>query len=772
MPDYTTASAAPQAAAPRKPMTDSMKPMDDEDVRSTVLKMVEEAEDFIDSYVSPDREEATKLYQGQPFGNEEEGQSQVVLTDLRDVVTGLLPSIMREFWGAEYKVEFQPFGPEDVPQAEQETDYVNEVVIAGDNPGFLNFYAWFKDAFIRTLGIVKWWWDESKTVTGYSLSGLTEQDLAMLLTEAGVTLTGKVERSDIDSQSGQMQVVYDVEVTRTTKDGRARFETVPPEEFVWTPEARSLDDADVVVHRTLKTTSQLIAMGIEEKTIEAHSGTSGWSNDNVEAIARNPLLADAGRDGSKSELSEGGPALDRHDYFEAYAYLDADGDGIAELRKVCLLGRDRYVVTNVAVPERPFALLVPDPEPHTVLGLSLADYVKDIQKISSSILRAILNSLAASVHPRYEVVEDKVVMADVLNHQIGAPIRVDEPNVVRPITLPFVGADALPVLELMRGIRDQRVGQIPADIDPKALQSSGHLAVEASVTAAGLRVELFARLFAETGVKALMKGLRRLVIAHQPKARMVRLRGQYVQVDPRVWESDRDVRVNVALGMGSVEDKLRVLGVVAQLQEKWLDKLGPSNPLVGLGQHRATLARILKLSGYPNADEFFNPLPPDWQPPPSPEPPPDPALLIAQAEAQKAQAQVEQIQAKMQADAARAQQAMSMKERELELKQREILMTADLERDKLNAEIQLKTWELELKHKVDLNEQALKQELETDKATAKTALDIAKMHAARAPAPVSVTLQPHAKRRRITTTRDERGNLVADVQDMVDGAGE
>lgn len=725
MTEYSNADASPDAAP---------EPMSEEAIQSTLSKMIEDAENFQEEVVSPQREEAAKYYNGLNFTENQEGRSNVVLTELRDVVTAMMPSLMRIFWGPERRVEFLPTSTKDIGQAEQETDYINDIVMVSDNPGFLNTYMWFKDALVKTTGVVKWWWDDSLTTTTHHLNGATEEALSLVLAEDGVKLVSKQERTE--TVEGQKLTVYDAEFTRTAEDGRARWMPLPPEEWGFNRGARSIEDADLIYHHSLKTTTELLDMGISQDDINEFGGKSSRLPDSPERLQRDPSLSAP----TDSELSEeavktgGFGPLDRHDYWETYPKLDANGDGRAELRKVCLLGPGKHVVENVPAEERPFALLVPDPEPHTVLGLSLYDYIGDLQRISSVIFRGILDSLTAHLNPRYEAVEDQVSIADLLNHELGAVVRVKQPNMVRTIGLPFVGGDAIPVMEYVQSIKENRVGvtKAAAGLNPDALQSSTKAAVAATVTAAQQRIELFARIFAETGFKQLMRGLRRLVIRHQPRARMVKLRGKYVEVDPRTWDADRDVTTNVALGLGFVEDRVQTLGVIAQDQKDWLLKLGPSNPMVTLGQYRGTMARILKLQGFPNSDEFYLPLDPNFQPPPAPaEQPPDPAMLVAQAEVQKTQAEMQKMvldqQLKQQEAIQRAQDAAAERDNQIRIEE----MRDERERMKIAADIELKKYELELKYDAELRGHELEGEIEREKEHMKadTAREVAAINA-------------------------------------------
>jgi hypothetical protein len=708
--------AAPYVVNTPEPSQIESRPMAVEEVRSAAHRLITDAQSYDDEHLAPKRAKATKYYQGKPFGNEEEGRSQVILTDLRDTVRAIMPSLVRVFFGAEQAVEYQPHGAEDVEAAEQATDYVNSVVLSQDNPGFLIFHSWFKDALVRNIGVVKYWWEDATEIQAHQAICSTEQ-LELLASDPDVELS-TISESGLATPG---EPSYQVEFRHTRKDGRARYECLPPNEFLRSRDARSLQHASLVAHRTVKTSSELMAMGIPEAVIKEHGGLDGNQDSEEEQARRGGAVA---ADESVDWASE------KHTYTEAYPYLDVDGDKYAELRKLCCLGPSAYVVNGDGRgepwDERPFALLIPDPEPHTLDGQGPSDWTMDLQIWGSSVVRAINDSLSLSIYPRVAYKEGEVNVEDVLTTKIGAPIRTyQQPDLVlKSFSHEFAGAKAFPMLEVIESIRQNRTGisKAAAGLDADALQSSTKAAVAATVTAAQQHIEMIARIFAETGVKDLFKGLLKLLHAHQPKARMVRLRKKYVEVDPRAWDAQMDVSVNVALGAGLVEEKLAVLGAIAEDQKEILTALGPSNPLVTYGMYRNTRAKMAELAGFKDVAQFYAEIPLDWRPPPAP-PQPDPNMLIAQAEMAKAEADV----AKKQADVARSalelQQKQGMlevqaaaKREELALQEREMLLRDDRERDKLEADIALRAREIEAQNATTVDVASIQAQVDRDRA--------------------------------------------------------
>lgn len=695
--------------------------MKDSELQSLVNALITDAVQYVDGELSKDRAKASDYYHGELFGNEEEGRSQVVLTEVRDAISGAMPDFLRVVFGAERAVEFRAKKPDQEDAAAQATDYA-QYVFAEDNPGFMISHSVFKDGMIKKLGVVKWRWDDTSTEQSFSLEGQTMEQLMLLAQDEDVELT-TVEQEEAEGE--ELPQTFKVEGTRKADDGRVEISAVPPEEFIFDRKAKSIDDATFIGHRTHKTRGELIAMGISEDDIDEYGAKAQDLDDNPEALARRGTTLGAEEDA--------GEANDRIIYVEGYPKIDVDGDGKAELRQICTIGPSYHIVTNKLADRRQFAVFTPDPEPHILIGDSWADRTMDMQLYKSSLFRAVSDSAALSIFPRIVAVEGQVNVGDLLNTEIGAPIRARSLNAVSALAHPFIGKEMMPLLDTVDGIIERRTGQSKGalGLDSDALQSSTSSAVGAAITASQAQSEMLVRIFAETLLKPLFRGILRLLVAHQPRSRMTRLRGKWVDVDPRAWDADMDVTVNVALGSGLVEQKLARIEAINAKQESILTTMGLQNPLVSLAQYSNTLRMAVELSGFRNADLFFSAVDPTWQPPQQP-PEPSPEMAIAQIEAQKAQVA-----------AAHKQQELMMKEQsqsaEMAFKERQLQQAYHLEQQKMQLDLELKMREMELKYQVDLHiehermklehtKHAQQLDLERGKAATDASLEHNRMH--------------------------------------------
>lgn len=669
--------------------------MDDTELQAVIQGEIEDAVSFIDSDIGPERAKAVDYYFGRLFGDEEEGRSKVVSRDVHDTIQAIEPSLMRIFFSPEHVVEFSPNGEEDVEMAEQATDYVN-YVFTRDNDGFSILASTIRNALREKVGIVKYWWDESVEVTTQSYTGIDEMQLQVILEDLSKAVEAEIVSSSEDENG------LSVELKLKRRIDRARCEAVPPEEFLITRRAASIDEASFCAHRTMKTVSDLVAMGYDREVIEANAQDTDDFETSDESLARNwSRIGPIGVAGDASQRL----VL----YVEAYVLADVDDDGIAELMKVCCVGSGYKVVHSEPAPCRPFADFHCDPEPHAFFGQSIADKTMDVQRVKSAVWRASLDSLAQSIYPRTVVVENDGNIEDALNPEVGAVLRAKSPNGYQTLVTPFVGEQAFPMLTYMDQVRDHRTGtsRVSMGLDAEALQNTTATAAEGQFTRSQDRIDLIARVLAN-GMRKLYRGLLRLVVTNQRKERVVKLRGKWTPVDPRAWRVDMDVICNVGLGGGSDAAKAKVLFLLAEKQEQIIQAYGIDNPLCGVEELRNTYAKLAELHGFKNVSAFFKDLPKDEEgnlqieAPPTP---PDPKMIEVQGKMQLEQA-------KAQFDAQASQQKAQT---DIQLRQMELQAQAELKRLEMQEQTALKreqlVMEMELKRELAMAEFELKREL-------------------------------------------------------------
>jgi hypothetical protein len=659
-----------------------MAKMDDIEFQSVVRNEIEQALGHYDTEYSQDRIDAMDYYLGEPFGNEQPDRSQVVSTEVSDTIEHIMPSLMRIFTQSDEYVRFAPQGPEDVIVAEQASDYCNWV-INNDNRGFEIMHNWFKDALILKTGVVKFYWDETTDIETEEYADLNDEELTVILADPEVEIIEQDERTigeDMITPDGMVvpaPVLYDIKVKRTKTNGSVKIENVPPEEFLITSRAKSLEDADFVAHRSSMPLSDLIQMGYDRDEVEQYAGVS-----DVETSEERT---------SRFEDLEGGAPYDSLDptmrdvlVTECYIRSDYDGDGVAEFRRVLTVGNGYHVLENEECDHVPFAILSPILMPHRAIGRSVAELVMDVQLIKSTLMRQLLDNIYNTNNARVVAVEGQVNLDDLLTNRPGGIVRTRTAGAVQPLQVPEVSSSVFPALNYMDSVREQRTGisKQSMGLDADALQSTTATAVAAMQAASQGKIEMIARVFAETGVRALFRGILHLVTKYQNKEKIIRLRNQFVSMDPRQWDNMYDVQINVGLGTGQREQQLATLFQIAAKQEGIMATMGPNNPIVTPIQYRNTLSKIAELSGFKDASEFFQD-PRNAPPAPPQQQGPNPQMQMEMAKA----------------------------EQELALKREKMQLELQFEREKMAAELDLRRQELEFERQLRLEK--LRSDIET-----------------------------------------------------------
>ena len=673
--------------------------MDDVEFESYVGSLITEAVDYQDNELSAVRSDLADRYHGRFYGDEADGRSQVRDRTIQTAVGQVMPALMRTFLGSEKLLEFQPTDPQDIELAEQATDIVN-YIFKEECDGYRVLSDVFKDALIKRMGVVKFFYDDTPDIKVEAFTGLSEQQVQVLLGEDDVEAISVRAYPDPDAPEeglplpdGTVQPppnLHDVSIRRVTSKAKIRVEAVPPEEFIYSRDAKSVEESDFIGHRSYKTVNELVAMGYDRELMEGYSGTDDKFATNDEYLSRFPNST-----GRRNNNIEPGSRLVQ--YIEGYARIDRNGDGHSELLRICCAGNGYNVVHDEPCDHIPFATFVPDPEPHSIEGLGIGDLVQDLQRIRTVILRNTLDSLAMSIHPRLLVTESAIPeMDDVLNSEVGSIIRQRQPGSVTPMTVPFVGNSVLPIWDFLRTEEERRTGitQASQGLDASSIQSTTATGIDLMSRASMARIEMITRTFSERGLKRVFKGIFDLLRKHQEKARVVRLRNQWVPIDPRSWTSDMDVKVTAPLSSSNDAERMAYLSAIIAKQEGYIQQMGPNNPLTDMTKLYNALVKSAEIAGYQDSSQFFND-PKNFQPPPPPEPKPTPEEVFRQA-------QTEQIQAEI-----------AMKQAELDLKRQTLLMEDDRKRDEMEAEIKLKAREIEEKFKTEIDEKAIQDSMNT-----------------------------------------------------------
>ena len=638
---------------------------------------------FYSSDLAKQRENALKYYLGEPLGNEVEGRSSVVSQDLLEVVESMLPSLMRMFTQSDKMVNFEPQQAEDVPYSEQITDYCN-FIFNRDNNGFEILHSMFKTALLQKNGFCKVYWKTTKEQKKESYKHLDETQYQTLLIDDEVEI---VEVEEIEEQDG---IFYDVELRRSKEYGRCQIDAVPPEEILVSSRAKSLKDCDFIAHRVTKTVSELVNMGFNRKDVESLPSAEEEVF-NTEAVVRRSY-DDATTDLEAQTID---PSMKVKQITECYMRADVDGDGIAELRKIIVggSGYNNYIILeNEEINILPFAMCVAIPMPFRFFGLSMYDLLADVQNMSTAIMRNTLDNMYYQNNARTIVVDGQANLDDLLTSRSGGIVRVKSPNAVTPLQTPNFLNDGLAMMQKIDQLKEKRSG-VPNQLmglNPDTINKSHTTAqsVNQMMNSSTQRIELIARSFAD-GVKDLFKNILAVICEYQDQERIVKLRGEFIPMNPREWTDHYDCTVQVGLGTGNQDQRLQVLQQVLNVQEKMIQQQGGMGMVTPQTIYN-TIEAYLQNSGYKDATQFFND--PSQQPPQPPQQEQqDPALQLAaqqiEIDKQKAMADVDFKNRKLEADNEFKMQKLNLDEQKLATQVVKEQKVNNLEKEKLASKI-------------------------------------------------------------------------------------
>lgn len=619
------------------------------------------------------RRQTLNEYFGNDRGDERAGRSQVVSRVTFEQVEQLLPPLMEIFTSGSETVRFTARNPEDEDAAQQATDAVNYVF--NENDGQMALYTMMKDALIQRNGIVKVHWDTSSEGFFETYEGKTLEEVILLESDADFDFKeatqqvwegGELVDLPEDVDPGQVDpnlLRFTIKGVRRPNDGRVKIENVAPENFLINRDAKSLTDGSCrfAAQRIETTVSQLLSWGFDPQQVKslpssnASGGNLGEHNVRASQDDSSPFLK-----GDRSDSER--PVT----IYECFVLVDRDGDGISEWWRVCVGGDyASALLAEDTVEGHPFASVTPIPVPHRFYGLSIAEVVSDVQNVSTTLWRQYLDSLYLNTDPRTVVLsqgsgDTALPMANLdqlLDARPGGYVEEYAPGAIRTLQAPSNGQDMIPALTMHQEMLKSRTGISPegAGISSDAVNKTA-LGVMVESSAAAQRITMYARIFAETGIKRLFELIYRSLLTHVGKEFMIKLRGEWTPVNPSDWATNLDCRVNVGLGHGSRMERISNLQTIASLQEK-LAGVGLGH-MVSNENAYETASSLIEALGFKDASRFVTD--PSTVPPPKPKP--DPAQEAIEAQQQIEIMRVELDRQKMEVDRFRAQADAKSKE--------------------------------------------------------------------------------------------------------------
>ena len=580
-----------------------IEPMDESQVVSIVRAKINQALNESGDEISETRMENYDYYVGREYGNERDGFSSVVTREAMEAVEWALPSIMRVFTSSNDVVSYEPVGPEDEQEARQQTQIANHY-LTRENNSFLAMYNWFKDTLMYPNGYIKLFMDERITTSVEEFEGLDALQLQAAMT--GLMMQGEVQVVEQESTYEELtdplgNVVgqkerFAIKVRITKKVMEPKLVNIPPDELLVAENTFSidLDESDFICHRVNKTYSELVEMGYDRELLDE----AGVTNSQFDEEDENKNYSEDEDDGTETD-----PSMRMYTVNECYLKIDEDGDGIAEHRKICLIGST--IFADEEINYQPFVALTTIPLPHQHPGLSMIDAVKDIQKIKSTLMRNMLDNIyKANVRRKYvgdAFISDEAGTLDVLLDTASEFIPARDPGALREEQVQPIVSEILPVIKTMDEMQGIRTGVTPQlSLDPNILRETTMGAYQSAISQASQRVEMIVRIFGETGVRQLFIKMHQLLRTSIDQDRAIRIRGEWIPFNPSTWRERNNVSVAVGLGHNSKSEELKMLTALLEIQKEAI----PFGLASGANVYN-TLDRMVELGGIGETQTFF-----------------------------------------------------------------------------------------------------------------------------------------------------------------------
>lgn len=581
-----------------------------------------------DDTLEEERETAIERYNGEPYGDEEDGYSQVVSRDTAETIDYMVISILRTIVSGERVVEFVH---RNVEAAHEATETIMHLLM-DEQDGYRILHDWLKSGLLEKTATAMTYPEPQEAkrqvtegVSALALMAAEQQGLKVIEAE----VTGGDEENPIFTVT-------------TMEDQPPKFcdHAVPNEEFYCSPDARNLDEAAIKGRRVRKTLSDLVAMGFDRDEVEQISD-GHYSRDTVSQARDEERYNDVGQREGMSRVVW---------WHEEYVRFDANGDGIAELLYIQRSADHKIFAVEEMEDEEdhPFVEWCPYPMPHRRVGQSLADKVMDIERIRTVLMRQSLNGIYLSNNPSTYVHEDSIgenTIDDLLTVRPGRLIRYKGPVEPKERNGAFDPGAGFQMLEFMNRERETRTGitRLNMGLDEDTLNTTAK--GQAQLIARGEQQEEYiARNFGNAVAKLITKKAK--LLQRYGKPIEVPIDGKYKMVDPSQWPADMIARARVGMGASRKEQRIAFRREVLDFQGQAME--------AGLGivdEQRLynSMKGYITDVGLGDVAEYFIEPPKDEQGNPVPKPEkPDPEMAKVQAEAQrKAQEQQAKIDEKL-----------------------------------------------------------------------------------------------------------------------------
>jgi hypothetical protein len=569
------------------------KKLTEKEMLTAVQQEINDAEGYDGGTLSRVREDALMYYFVEPEAAPSmPGRSKVQSSDVADMVEAVTAQIMPAF-SMESLVEFQAVDDDDVEQAQQETEAVEDVIMSKNN-GMYEIESAIKDALIMRNGFIKVFLDErvdTDTKRYERLTVLQYGELARKAVADVEQVDNGIEITEHEEESG----FHSVTVKTKKTERKIRVKAIDPLNCSWSESWDSvyLDQCPFFCEYSLVTRSELLQMGYNKtKVMAVPTGGQGHTS----RQARNPNRPSENLQGAE-------PSQDLIDFWETYIRIDKDNDGIAELRKVCVAGQT--ILEDIEVDYTPYATGTPFMVSHRLSGLGLFDKLCNTQDAKTSVIRQWLDNQNHANNSRTGLVRDMVDMDSFTNSRPGGGVIIESPDALVPFPFTDVGPSAAAALDYMDKQRSEQ-GGASLDLQAAEMQVAGQTAhgVERQMSSKEMLAAQMTRTLANTLIRTVYGMVHKAMRLYIPDEIKFRRGGRTVTVNPGEWREREEITVKAGLTLAERQQRQQRLQTVIARQD-YLYSNGGDGTLVSEEQIYTATVDWCRAGGIDNAERYF-----------------------------------------------------------------------------------------------------------------------------------------------------------------------
>lgn len=476
--------------------------------------------------------------------------SSLVSTDVADTIEWALPSLMKVFTGSDEVITIQGVTEED----DQNAEVMQSLLVyqlQRQNKFFPILYNWMKDALITGMGIIKCYWERTEGYTPETAQ--LNADALKLLAQTGVEITS-VEGPDI---MGDFTVTWN---SPYYIKNSPKLENILVSEFLYSPDAKNLEDANFVAHRKKVTMSHLRQKereGIYANVDMVHpdNGPVSWITDQVEDVIGDHYtpLHNNQQDKAREEVT----------IYECYTKIDFNNDGILEDMIITIAGDVILRAEPNYMGRHPFFSISPTKDPHRIwVKRSYAELIGELQDMKVALTRQIVQNIALTNDPKMILAEDSINISDYIE---GRKVIRKKPgssmgDVAMAMPVNQLSPQTFQFLEYLEGQKENRTGitRYNQGLDANSLNKTA-TGISAILGQSAQRLELVARMFAETGISELFRFMVSLNQKFVDQETVVRLTNKQLRISPDDLNGNFDLVVNAGISISTKESTIMTL---------------------------------------------------------------------------------------------------------------------------------------------------------------------------------------------------------------------